>query len=1094
MRIKTPQSSIWKRVSMIAFLSLFTAGLATGWCAKADPIDPEAWYGRMRQPWAPQASGCIRDWLILGDFSKSQIQGNEEAVFDFDLLSDQRGEEQIQPSDGMTHQRPDGSSVSWISHQASENIIDLAALLGARPTDNTIAYAFTTVNRETAGSATLGIGSDDGIQIWVNGKPVHRHRVGRAVTIDDDRVEVNFEEGENTLLLKIENGSGGWGFACRILNNDVRSVLPQLNFGPSILSDLQADELVVQTDLIHDTRNSVDVEAVQAGGTILASQTVPRGDQASFATTNWPDGAYEIRCTLSLPFETDRVRHLPGFKGDAAVAVQQVLQAAQAIESDEEADMITTMLADLIRDRLGKGAETADDSDVLTVHSALMEYEELEQERDGQNARIRPHGYVRLAYRDPVDGSPQFGQVYLPPNYDPSKKWPLVLYLHGYNPDNPKYVKWWAIDSRHHNRAEDYGVIYLIPHGRGNTGYRGIGEQDVLRCIQMAKERFSIDEDRVLLSGESMGGGGTWHVGTRNPELFAAIAPVFGGWDYRVHMPDEEIEKLTPLERFQHDSWSSFAQTEALLTTPVFVNHGDADHLVDVENSRYIIRQLQRWRYNIRYGEQPGGGHFDSDHWPAIMEWLLEQERVSHPREVRIRSAKLKEAKAHWVRVEQQADPFAFMQVKAECVAPNAIRLDTDNVLAVTLSPGGELADPAKPLTVVWNETDIQTVPLVDGKATITSPDAMTGPLLKRPELAGPASDVQATPFAIVLGTASTNPLMQAFCEYHAKALVHQWEDWQKQSPRFFRDVDLTEADKQAYSLILVGGPEENTVTRELWESLPLRIDGDDIIVDGKSFVSPDAAVQLVYPHPLNSDRYVQVIAATSPQGMFRAFDLPREYDFAIQDGRTLPSGEEASGEDLRVVSGTFDSAWRLKDEFLLTGDPDIRASGQQIKPPAYIDTRVETHRLYLSDVLQTKAVQTFQNLRRDVNAKGEPLKLDGKVYEHGISVFPWSTAGSADWDLGDGNWQRLTATIGLELNPAEDFTEKDAGNTKVRFSVLGDGEELFRSEQFRVDTPPQAIDIPIVDVKTLTLVLHNEANWNQAVKSADWADIQLQQ
>ena len=169
----------------------------------------------------------------------------------------------------------------------------------------------------------------------------------------------------------------------------------------------------------------------------------------------------------------------------------------------------------------------------------------------------------------------------------------------------------------------------------------------------------------------------------------------------------------------------------------------------------YIVQQLQRWRYDIRYDEQPGGGHFDSDHWPAILRWLLDQQRQPHPRHVRIRSAQLKDAAAHWVQVEQRADPFAFMNVDAEFVAPNVVRLDTENVLAVTLAPGGDLIDRTKPLTVVWNETDIRTADLKDGEATLQAADFQPAPLLKRPKLEGPMGDVQTTPFAIVLGTSS---------------------------------------------------------------------------------------------------------------------------------------------------------------------------------------------------------------------------------------------------------------------------------------------------------------------------------------------------
>ena len=65
---------------------------------------------------------------------------------------------------------------------------------------------------------------------------------------------------------------------------------------------------------------------------------------------------------------------------------------------------------------------------------------------------------------------------------------------------------------------------------------------------------------------------------------------------------------------------------------------------------------------------------------------------------MRIRSAELRNAGAWWARVHQAANPLAFMVVDAEVVDRNVIRLDTDNVLDIVLTPGAALIDPAKPV------------------------------------------------------------------------------------------------------------------------------------------------------------------------------------------------------------------------------------------------------------------------------------------------------------------------------------------------------------------------------------------------------------
>jgi hypothetical protein len=64
----------------------------------------------------------------------------------------------------------------------------------------------------------LGVGSDDAVKVWLNGELVHENWVIRGVGIDNDRVTVNFREGTNQLVLKIQNTGGPWGFCCRMLD------------------------------------------------------------------------------------------------------------------------------------------------------------------------------------------------------------------------------------------------------------------------------------------------------------------------------------------------------------------------------------------------------------------------------------------------------------------------------------------------------------------------------------------------------------------------------------------------------------------------------------------------------------------------------------------------------------------------------------------------------------------------------------------------------------------------------------------------------------------------------------------------------------
>ena len=298
------------------------------------------------------------------------------------------------------------------------------------------------------------------------------------------------------------------------------------------------------------------VEVVRAGGKVVFTTTAARGAKLTVDARAWPDGPYEVRCTHAAAFDRSSLRDPP-----ALVQGRQPRQGARAGRRRPRPPTPRSPRASpsgcsstWSRTAWAASSSEAKGNPWRKIHSPLMEYDELMLERQGQTGRIRPYGFVRLAYRDDVDGSPQFCRAYLPPGYEPGKKWPLVVQLHGYNPANPVYVRWWGAADRHPGIDTEFsnhqGVIYLEPHGRGNTQYLGMGDSDVLRAIAEAKRLFSVDEDRVYLTGDSMGGWGTWNVATRHPDLFAAIAPVFGGVDYHSTMSEEELAQAQPVERF----------------------------------------------------------------------------------------------------------------------------------------------------------------------------------------------------------------------------------------------------------------------------------------------------------------------------------------------------------------------------------------------------------------------------------------------------------------------------------------------------------------------------------------------------------------
>lgn len=92
-----------------------------------------------------------------------------------------------------------------------------------------VAYLRTRIEEPESKAATLEIFSDDGVKVWLNGKVVHANNIARPIMPDPDRVNVTFDKGVNTLVLKVTQNNLPWGAIVRV--KEVKSVEPKLGEG-----------------------------------------------------------------------------------------------------------------------------------------------------------------------------------------------------------------------------------------------------------------------------------------------------------------------------------------------------------------------------------------------------------------------------------------------------------------------------------------------------------------------------------------------------------------------------------------------------------------------------------------------------------------------------------------------------------------------------------------------------------------------------------------------------------------------------------------------------------------------------------------------
>jgi len=132
----------------------------------------------------------------------------------------------------------------WVSFGARRGTINLIEAVGNA--QDAVAYLKATIRSPRVQKATLQLGSDDGVKVWLNGQLVHANNAARGVTPDEDKVEVSLREGMNELLLKVTNGAGDWGAIVRFVGERDRPLRNLNEVSPQFTSDEGASEYLRQ--------------------------------------------------------------------------------------------------------------------------------------------------------------------------------------------------------------------------------------------------------------------------------------------------------------------------------------------------------------------------------------------------------------------------------------------------------------------------------------------------------------------------------------------------------------------------------------------------------------------------------------------------------------------------------------------------------------------------------------------------------------------------------------------------------------------------------------------------------------------------------
>ncbi len=317
-------------------------------------------------------------------------------------------------------------------------------------------------------------------------------------------------------------------------------------------------------------------------------------EKASLALTGWLLGAEEAKREIAIAISLVKVRDI----------VLRYLREPLAHERQPLLDSLQSMEGASV-DQLAK----------LIAH--------MKPPRHDPALAATPGGFLELA----APGQTQDGDftyfMQLPPEYDPYRRYPTLVVLNGAYNTAEQELDFWAgapapagekDPPTRRGQAMRHGYITLAvnwqkPH-QYEYEYSAREHVAVLTCLRDAFRRFSIDTDRVFLTGHDIGGEAAWDMAQAHPDLWGGAIPFIPRY--------EEEQKYIPFYR------------ENAEYVPLYFVAGELDGRTMAENAAVWNKYLRVPRYDATLVEYQGRGHEPfHDEILTLFDWMGFKSRIN---------------------------------------------------------------------------------------------------------------------------------------------------------------------------------------------------------------------------------------------------------------------------------------------------------------------------------------------------------------------------------------------------------------------------------------------------------------------------------
>ncbi|QDT25585.1 hypothetical protein Enr10x_08820 [Gimesia panareensis] len=559
--------------------------------------------------------------------------------------------------------------------------------------------------------------------------------------------------------------------------------------------------------------------------------------------------------------------------------------------------------------------------------------ERADQLLKGEAPWTKQTGLVVRGYISKIDQTVQPYGLVIPDSYTFSGKsqYRCDLWFHGRG-ERLSEVNFINQAQRSRGQYTPTDTIVLHPYGRYSNAFKFAGEVDVLEALESTKENYRIDDDRIAVRGFSMGGAACWQFAVHYADRWFAANPGAGFSETPLFLDVFQNEELKPTW-YEKKLWQLYdcpGYALNLFQCPTVAYSGEIDK--QKQAADVMEGALAKVGIDMVHIIGPDTAHRIHPDSKVIIEQKMDslarvgRERV--PRTIHLVTYTLKYNRMDWVTMDAMGEEWTQGRIDARLPGGNRVEVKTRNVTAFTLkmAPGEAPLDMTHPVTVKVDGTELKASrPLSDRSWQvsfhITDAGWQVGPaqypegqLVKKHNLQGPIDDAFMDSFIFVSPSGKcASPTVEKWVQSEMKHAIVHWRQQFRGDARVMKDSQITDKEIAASNLVLWGDPQSNAILKKIADKLPIEWKQDAIVVGDKQYAADHHAPVLIFPNPLNPEKYVVLNSGFTYREyayLNNARQVPMLPDWAIIDLRT-PAGSQYPG---KVVDASFfDEFWRLK-------------------------------------------------------------------------------------------------------------------------------------------------------------------------------------